>query len=476
LFNEYSLGTQDIMNTSVNSTKALVMTTLNLSEDRRSGGMKRRAETLSTHRKAKRLRREDLQEKVPFISLPNELLISIIQQTTFVHLRGLLGSCKKFQTLVLTHANTIILNKVNDNTCTNLKTSLEKMTQLSRTNLKVFSLWSSPSNLHPHGLFNDQNLFLLSLFSKLTKLVLGKGQISHLSEVGILHLTTLQTLSHLELDCGALNTSAFVPVLPSLTNLTYLELKQLRTDTQNKPFLSSLAMTSLQHLGIWMTQGKIAESSFADLVKNKGLRKLSLGNCHSDIVDSFKHISPLTELRFLCIFSDSISNQQVARLTTLTNLNDLRLSGCPEMNDEVSVELIKLKKITHLAVSIAPRITKIFLERISGLELKSLYLAKCEGIRSQDLVALHSIPTLIELSLERLNQLGNEALQNIAKHPTLMRLYLFSLPKIDDEGIKFLQNMIHLKTLFIKNCTKTTKLGVDFLRTNHPNFYLNHRN
>jgi hypothetical protein len=434
----------------------------NSSQVGQSGGMKRRAET-PNNPEAKRFRAEDLREEGPLVNLLTELWISIIQQATFVQLEGFSYSCKKFHSLVLTHVDTIHLSEEKD-VCR--LPILKKMAALSKANLKVFVIWVS-TPLQPHNLLNDKHLSLLSQFSNLSVLILGKDQVTNLSREGLLQLTALQKLSHLELNDCKMEASAFTPVLSALPNLTNLRIKGLILD---ESLLPSLTTTSLQRLGLWAKKGGyFLESDFAYLSNNIGLKELILADCHADIQDSFKYISHLTRLERLSIYSDSISNQQVAKLKTLTNLNSLHLGGCWHMNDEGASDLIELKKMTHLGITRSPHITGAFFKKISVLELKSLQFYNCVNIQDQDLETLCSIPTLQVLDLQRSNQLTNRALENIAKHSCLRTLTLGTLPQINDEGIRSLIQMKNLSNLFVMKCENITRIGIDFLLDKHPN-------
>jgi Leucine Rich repeat len=434
----------------------------NSSQERQSGGMKRRAETPSSP-KVKRFCAEDLREESPLVNLPKELWISIIQRATLIDLDGLSSSCKKFNSLVLTHTDTIFLDREED---MHRLPILVKIAAHSKTSLKVFGIWIA-NPLQPRNLFNDKLLSLLSQFHNLHMLALGEGQATSFSREGLLQLTALQKLSCLELDLCKIDASALAPVVRSLAKLTNLRLREMILKEKDTLISSLAATTSLQQLRLWGDGAKFLESDFAYLSGNTHLKELILGNCHADIQDSCKHISHMTELRHLALFSDGISNQHLANLKTLTNLSSLHLGGCWEVNDEGASDLIQLQKIAHLTITRAPLITGDFLKTMSELRLQSLVLSYCQNIRDPDFINLCSIQTLQMLELEGANRLTNKALENIAKSPYLCDLHLITLPNINDEGIKSLAEMSQLTSLSIIDCISIKQSGINILRMQH---------
>jgi hypothetical protein len=436
------------------------------------GGMKRGAELLPDIRNAKRicLKAEVDQKEGIFISLPDDMLIAIIQHSTLTLLHGLSGSCKRLHFLVFKHINFIMLNKEKE--MHQLLPLLRKVANLSQVNLKIFVACPPPSpGIQAHNYLNAESLSLISRFPNLKILVLGKESAICIRE-GISHLTALQKLCHLELGNCELDASVFTPVLRSFTGLTHLRLTGMIL-SQNNALISFLTTTSLQRLELQGKGGKFLESDLVHLQKNSGLQELILATCRADIPDSFKYISHLTRLNHLSFFSDGISNQQLVRLKTLINLHSLHIAGCPEVNNDGISELAHLQNVQHLTIAGAPLITGECLKKINVLRLKSLSLFLCPLLQDQDLETLTSITTLKRLALQRSNELGNLALKNIAKHCSLQELILLGIPKIDNDGIRFLLNLHTLKDLFIKYCINVNQNGIDYLRQNHVNAWLN---
>ncbi len=452
------------MNTSIRSIQP--MTTYgDPLEERLLGGIKRRREGVSSE--ANQI--TDVQEEGPFTSLPTDILMTIIQQTDLIQLQGLLGSSKKFYSLVFTYTDKIIIKKSRE--VFYLQAMLNEMSKHSCKDLRVVEIKPPDDDKSRHS-FNDETLSSLIQLSNLNKLFLGT-KVTNLSAESFLRFTALQKLEHFEISYCNVDGSVLKPVLQSLTKLQTLRIRGINME-ENDQLISSVATTSLKQLGLWTQEANrpITDSDFPYLSRQTGLQELILGNCRAQTPDSFQSIAQLTGLQHLGLFSQNIPNQELARLTTLTNLTSLHLAGCTD--DECASSLTQ-PKLRYLAIISRPqsRITGMFLKKISHLKLISLRLDKCSLIMDRDLINLWVNLNLGRLALEKLEGLSNTALKVIALHPTLKNLVLVSLPNIDNKGIQSLENMQNLQALEVNQCQKIDTRGIDYLVKNHLNSRLN---
>ncbi len=450
------------MNTSISSIQPMI-TYSNSLEERSSGGIKRRRESVSSE--ANQI--TDLQEEGLFISLPTDILMTIIQQTDLVQLQGLLCSSKKLYSLVFTYTDKIIIKKSRE--MFYLQAMLNEMSKHSCKDLRVVEI-KPPNGDQSRNLFNDKTLNSLIQLPNLNTLFLG-AQVTNLSSESFLRFTALQKLEHFEIDYCKVGGLALKPVLQSLTKLQTLRIRGINMG-ENDQLISSVATTSLKRLGLWTADRPIPTSDFAYLIRQTGLQELILGNCTTPTLDSFQPIAQLTGLQHLGLFSRNIPVQEVARLKTLTNLTSLHLGGC--LDDECASTLTQ-PKLRHLVIISTPRgrITGEFLKKMSHLKLTSLRLTNCPLITDVDLRNILVNLNLERLDLDRLEGLNNTALQIIAQHPTLSELALISLPNIDNQGIQYLEKMLNLKGLLVKQCQKIDAIGIDYLIKNHINSWLN---
>ncbi len=429
-------------------------------EERPSGGIKRRRESLSFE--ANQIR--GIQEEGPFTSLPTDVLMTIIQQTDLVQLQGLLCSSKKLYSLVFTYADKIIIKKSRE--AFYLQAMLNEMSKHSCKDLRVLEINLSNNDQCSYS-FNDETLSSLIQLPNLNKLLLN-GRFTNLSSEGFLRFTALQKLEHFEITYCNVDASALRPVLQSLTKLQTLRIRGTPME-ENNQLISSVATTSLIRLGLWTVGGLIPNSDFAYLSRQTGLQELILGNCTTPTLGSFQPIAQLTGLQHLGLFGRNIPVQEVARLRTLTNLTSIHLGGV--IGDECASTLNQLK-LRHLAIS-RSRITGEFFKKMSHLKLISLRLSYCPLITNVDLENVLVNLNLKRLELDELERINNTALQIIARHPTLRELALSSLPNIDNQGIQYLEKMPNLQELLVKQCQKIDTSGIDYLIKNHINSWLN---
>ncbi len=450
------------MNISVSSIQSMA-TCADPLEERSAGGIKRRRESVSPETNEI----TGLQEEGLFISLPTDILMTIIQQTDLIQLRGLLCSSKKLYSLVFTYTDKIIIKKSRE--MFYLQAMLNEMSKHSCKDLRVVEI-NPPNDELSRYSFNDETLSSLIQLPNLNKLLLG-AQVVNLSSESFLRFTALQKLEHFEIDYCNVGGSALKPVFQSLTKLQTLRIRGINME-ENDQLISSVATTSLKRLGLWTANRPIPNSDFAYLIRQTGLQDLILGNCTTPTPDSFQPIAQLTGLQHLGLFSQNIPVQELARLKTLTNLTSLSLGGC--LDDECASTLTQ-PKLRRLVIISTPqgRITGEFLKKMSHLKLTYLRLTNCPLITDVDLRNLLVNLHLERLDLDRLEGLNNTALQIIAQHPTLSELALTSLPNIDNEGIQYLEKMPNLQELLVQQCQKIDISGIDYLIKNHINSWLN---
>ncbi len=448
------------MNTSIRSIQP--MTTYgDPLEERLLGGIKRRREGVSSE--ANQI--TDVQEEGPFTSLPTDILMTIIQQTDLIQLQGLLGSSKKFYSLVFTYTDKIIIKKSRE--VFYLQAMLNEMSKHSCKDLRVVEIKPPDDDQSRHS-FNDETLSSLIQLSNLNTLFLG-AKVTNLSSESFLRFTALQKLEHFEIDYCNLDGSALTPVLHSLTKLQTLGIRGINMG-ENDQLISSVGTNSLKRLEFWTLNRPIPDSDFAHLPRQTGLRDLILGNCTMSTPDSFQPIVQLTGLQHLSIFGQNVPNQGLARLKALTNLTSLYLRGCTD--DECASTLSQLK-LDKLGIFSAPRITGEFLRKISGLSLSCLRLAGCPLIKDEGFKNLLAMHDLKELHLENLVGLHNGALNIIATYPSLRTLRLVSLPNIDNGGIQYLEKMRNLTLLVIDTCQKIDMISLEYHFRNQINSWLN---
>ncbi len=399
-----------------------------------------------------------------FDMLPKEILIAIVHNLSLRQMVGFMFSCRRFYWLVWNHVHNVVLQK--DEEVTQIDKMLTRISSVNVHSLKVLVTWTIPTVLGP---VTDNTLRLCSQFTNLSILILGKTRIASFTDVGFRYLSKLQNLVHLELDYCRISAAAF----DVFTSLDHINNLRIRGFDATEPILDKIAHLPLRRLGLWCGRNRIKDSEFKYLSGLTDLQELILANCTRDDPDSFSHIRSLKQLAHLGVFHDDISDKSFNEITQNTSIKSMHLGGCWTLTDEALKNIIKIEHLTHLAITRAPLITAVGLGVICMLFLQCIHISNCVKITDADLALINSMPTLTRLDLETSGSITNDGMQIISQHPSLKEIRLVAMPNIGDEGLMHLVELATLSALFIKNCIAITRQGVSNLTKSHPNSWIN---
>jgi len=169
-------------------------------------------------------------------------------------------------------------------------------------------------------------------------------------------------------------------------------------------------------------------------------------------------VTELIELRRLCVESDEITEDGVAGLMHLKNLEALVLRG-RRLADAAFIDLTRLAGLRSLALE-GPGITDETCRRIK--ELKELQYLSLSGTRVSDLGAreLVALDKLEHLWLDR-TRVSDGALRDLTVRPALKRLSL-AQTAVSDRGMPYLKRLRNL-TAIVLDGTNVSDEGLRFL-------------
>lgn len=126
--------------------------------------------------------------------------------------------------------------------------------------------------------------------------------------------------------------------------------------------------------------------------------------------------------------------------------------------------IITLPKLQHLNLTMCNSITDEELQKISNLTtLQSLNLYGCKKITDAGLQYISNIITLQELNFCNCNQITDVGLRHISNLTLLQQLLLSYCEQITDEGLHYISNLTTLQILDLSNCYQIKDYGLQHI-------------
>ncbi|QDT10834.1 leucine-rich repeat domain-containing protein [Planctomycetes bacterium K23_9] len=219
-------------------------------------------------------------------------------------------------------------------------------------------------------------------------------------------------------------------------------------------------LKNLKELSLKMTQ--VTDSGIANLQSFPALESLSFGSHVANGLTgkSVRHASKTKRLVRLDVGMIALSNDDLAELANLTNLQELSLSACQLSNEGLSF-LPKLKQLQFLDIARnGGKMANKSLDYISSLVL-------LERLRLSDILnindgAMIQIKEFKDLDLNG-TTITDAGFAHVKAMPQLKKLQVGGT-RITDAGIVSIQSLSELQMLNISG-TRTTKAGHDSLRS-----------
>lgn len=211
--------------------------------------------------------------------------------------------------------------------------------------------------------------------------------------------------------------------------------------------------------------GLSSNRQLAPLKDLPGLHKLHLDGSVNDA--TLAHLDDLTQLKYMWLGENDITDDGLSDLLCLKQLEELHLDG-REITDEGIAWIGKLQSLTALSLN-CYQLTDAGLAHLSQLPyLKSLSI-QSGNIGGAGLAALSNLRALesLELACERIN---DDAMLHIAPLKTLHKLELRGA-SITDEGLPHIEGLKNLKSLNLRG-TKVTKPAADAIHLKLPDCYI----
>ena len=299
----------------------------------------------------------------------------------------------------------------------------------------------------------------------------------------LVRLTGLQSLHVLK---SGRVTDACLLELASLTNLTSLALRGLRTTGDGLSSLSSLAgLTSLDLSG----SRKLSCAALACLRPLSALSDLNLSDCRLQD-EGVAHVSTLSNLRVLKLRGLRITDRgltvlaRLPKLRTLdlshcihvtdaglrtlmhasstmhATLEDLNLMDCPLISDQGASELVVLAALKRLNVSRC-NLTDKGLDHVGRMpSLRSLNAAACKSITDPGFCRWRA--PLKSLNLSGCSEITDATVRNLVR-PSLTNLNLSDCEQLTDAALHCLAACTELQTLDVSLCDRITRTGLSHL-------------
>jgi hypothetical protein len=187
-----------------------------------------------------------------------------------------------------------------------------------------------------------------------------------------------------------------------------------------------------------------------------------LGNVDDFTDERLEFLKTFTELKYLTLFSTSISDVFMENLSGMKSLEQLNLRANYKITDAGLEQLKGLTKLKKLLVSGNKGITAHGLKHLKELKnLEYLSLAGNENITDDGMENFEAFPKLNTLILNGSRIRGKGLFHLIGLHQ-LRKLSLVSILTFDDEAVKYLKEMKQLEVLAL-NYTKLPPHGLEII-------------
>jgi hypothetical protein len=190
-----------------------------------------------------------------------------------------------------------------------------------------------------------------------------------------------------------------------------------------------------------------------------------------------------------------LNDQAVLRISELSFLEELDLSGCETLTDRAVVELRKLTRLHTLDLSFCNLITDRSVIALAGLpalrwlslnwcygitdaalrelalcaSLEALSLWGCEEVTDFGVEALSRLPRLKQLELPEFAEITDIGLNKLSVNAAgLEILRLDHLAQVSDAGVRSLHQLKQLSRLTVQGCKEVTEAGIATLQAMLP--------
>jgi hypothetical protein len=395
------------------------------------------------------------------MTLPKELLCCIFAFFDVKELFLLQQVCKKWSTLVW-----------------DLQTRIDfsLFSHSHKVNDQLFKLVVSklPRSLHTIVIsscdkISDHGFSCLTRITHLRKLIAPNCQITTAALKYITHLTSLRTLSLLDLVCSSSERVSNnrhqrqcddIYLLTCLTNLRRLAIQTC----ERGDFLYSIRhFTRLKKLNLFycMMQQRDLEA----IVSLSNLEELVFGELENIAPEDFVHLRQLSKLLKLNISMTDVEDEHIAYLSSLTQITQLNIKDCCQLTDRA---LLHLSSLTTLRVFRASgcNFTNESLRCLSAFRnLRTLDLSFCEHADSR---FLYSLTTLIHLNVLDLKGLllpsydGEDPIDCLFRYCTNIRYLCLGSSKFTGEHTPNITRLVHLHTLDLIDCSLSDE-GLEYI-------------
>lgn len=198
------------------------------------------------------------------------------------------------------------------------------------------------------------------------------------------------------------------------------------------------------------------------------LRWLSLRDCARITDDGVAALANLAQLESLdlrgCI---RVTDAAIDHLACLGELTRLDLSGCGQVTDAGLAALAALRDLSRLRLEGCHQVTDAGVDQLvsAAPRLEALDLAWCQRLTDHAVERLQRLPALSRLSVVGCTRLTDGALERLGRMEGLSALGLGPAPtiRITDAGLGHLAGLARLTQLELESCEGITDRGLEHL-------------
>ena len=160
-----------------------------------------------------------------------------------------------------------------------------------------------------------------------------------------------------------------------------------------------------------------------------------------------------SKIRQLDLSERNVTDDGLAHIQSLTQLQSLNLSRCRNLTDAGLAHLKPLTQLQSLNLTSCRNLTDDGLAHLRPLtQLQSLNLYYCRNLTDDGLVHLKPLTQLQSLNLSLLNRLTGAGLAHLKPLTQLQSLNLSYCYNLTDAGLAHLQPLTQLQTLELPGC------------------------
>mmetsp|Transcript_29312 Transcript_29312/g.82694 ORF Transcript_29312/g.82694 Transcript_29312/m.82694 type:complete len:563 (+) Transcript_29312:128-1816(+) len=218
----------------------------------------------------------------------------------------------------------------------------------------------------------------------------------------------------------------------------------------------------------WLDGWAFSDEDVANLRPLRNLEILRLcGRPERQLSDSslpvLAQFSSLTSLS-LGFWGDTTTAAAASTLGSLTRLTSLDLAFSEAVTDEVLLALQPLTAMKSLDLTFCHNFSGDGLAVLASTShITRLSLARCYQLTDSSLSHVRHLKHLEDLDLDSCFCVGEGGLRHLRDLPALTALDLSSCLQVTDEGIQSLSSLTQLKSLSLEGCEMVSFLGLDWL-------------